>query len=361
MTSPLEAISSSEESSSEIRPKARHIILLIGDGMGEAQARAASLYGFGEPGRLSFEELPYRALVRTDTADGAVTDSAAAATAMATGQKVSYNVVSLAIPGDGAALETILEILKEAGWATGIATTAYLSHSTPAGFMAHVKSRFEYDAIGAQIIGDTRPTVLFGGSKYISQEEASLAGYDVVRDRHEMLALSASARRPVFGGFSPELMPYELDGLGHAPHLSEMTKTALDLLSQDEEGFFLMVEGALIDFACHDTDLERAVWETLAFSQAVAVALDFAEAHLDDTLLIVVADHETGGLEIVRDNGKHHYPEVLWRSAGSSGWAGHTGAPVPYFGLGVGAEPGAAVIENTDIHRIMMNAAFGTY
>ncbi len=347
----------------EVRTKAppvRHIILLIGDGMGEAQMDAASIFGFGAPGLLSFEELPYRATVRTQAAEGTVTDSAAAVTAMMTGHKVSYGVLNTAIPGDGSRLAIVSEMLKDRGWAVGVVSTAFFSHATPAGILAHTGSRSDYEVIADQII-DFRPDVLLGGARYITDDEALAAGYTVVKDREAMLALPAAWDGPVFGAFSPDMMPFELDGLGTAPHLFEMTETALERLSRDEEGFFLMVEGALIDTACHDTSLERAVWETLAFSQAAEVAIRFAEAHPEDTLLIVTADHETGGLEVTRNNGAHQTPEVVWHTADDAGRAFHTTTPVSYFGLGPGADPGAPQIDNTDIHDIMMDAVSGTY
>jgi alkaline phosphatase len=342
------------------QPTAKNVILLIGDGMGKEQVRAASIYGFGTAGQLSFEDLPYQASVLTDTADGLVTDSGAAITAMVTGQKVNYRVLSRAIPGDGADLETILESVQEMGWATGVVTTTYYSHATPAGLMAHADDREDYGNIARQIL-ETMPTVLLGAAKHIQGPDAEAAGYEVVNNRDEMLALPIIPDFPVFGLFGVDHMPYVFDGLGDYPKLWEMTDTAIKLLSQDPDGFFLMVEGGKIDLACHDADLERAIWETLAFSQAVEVALRFANEHLDETIVIVTADHETGGLEIQTDNGKGQLPTVVWTTALDNGRTTHSGKPVPYYGLGVGADPFSLQIDNTEIYDLMWGAVVGDY
>lgn len=354
MTAPFEPIDRGVQ-------KAKYVILMVGDGMGAAQILAADLYRYGEPGRLPFEQFPHRAMVHTNPADRDVTDSAASITAMVTGVKVNTRVLGLRIPGDGSELETVLETLHGQGWATGIVTTAFLTHATPAGLVAHVADRDEYDAIAEQIVADALPNVMFGGGRYLMADELEGAGYDVVVDEAQMDALPRTADHPAAGLFSKGHLPYELDGLGAAPRLPEMTRTAIEILETDEDGFFLMVEGARIDLACHDSDIQRAVWETLAFSEAVTVAMAFYEAHADETLLIVVADHETGGLEVVGNNGMGAYPTVIFHTANDNGYATHTDTPVPYFGIGIGADPGGPQLQNNEIHGIMMDAVAGTY
>jgi alkaline phosphatase len=332
---------------------AKRVVLLIGDGMGSEQARAASLYAYGDDESLSFQGFPYRGMVTTDTADGATTDSAAAGTAMATGQRVSSRVVSVALPGDGSPLETILETAAARGLSTGLVTTTTVTDATPASFAAHVEDRGERASIATQMLTESQPTVLLGGASYVSPEAAEAAGYRVVEDRQELLAVTPDRDLRLSGQFGAGNFPYELDGLGDLPHLFEMTRVALEVLDQNERGFFLLVEGGRIDHACHGNDLERAVHETLAFAAAVEEARVWAQER-PGTLLLVTADHETGGLAIERDRGMMQFPEVSWSTYG------HTGTPVPVYGWGAGAELTTALVQNTDIYDLMMNALFAS-
>ena len=156
---------------------AKNIILFIGDGMGAGQIKAAGMYGTGAEGTLSFEVFPYKGSISTVNAEGGVTDSAAAATAMATGTKVSNGVLGVALPGDGMPLETVLEVVKKQGKRTGLVTTTSITHATPAAFASHEKSRDEHDAIAAAYLNESRPDILFGGGGYITQADGKKAGY----------------------------------------------------------------------------------------------------------------------------------------------------------------------------------------
>jgi alkaline phosphatase len=329
---------------------AKNIILFIGDGMGFEQIKAAGMYAAGMAGSLSFENFSYSGSVNTSNAEGGVTDSAAAATAMATGEKVSNSVISVALPGDGTPLETVLEQFKASGQSTGLVTTSFVTHATPAAFGAHEPSRFNYSNITADYLNDSSPNVLFGGAVYITQEAAAGAGYTVVTDFDGLQALDTESETMVSGQFGIGNMPFEFDGLGGLPHLSEMTLAALQILDNDPDGLFLMVEGGRIDDACHANDIERAIWETIEFSNAVAVAVEWSNSH-PDTLLIVTSDHETGGLQVLANNGAGNLPTVTW------GTTGHTSTPVPVFGWGIGAESVFGTIENTEIFHIMINSS----
>jgi alkaline phosphatase len=272
----------------------KNVIILIGDGMGFEHVRAAGMYKNGQDGTLVFESFPHKDQVNTYSASPSVTDSAAAATAIATGFKVNNGVVSVADPGDGSELETLLEYFKTLGKSTGLVTTTYVTHATPACFGAHEPSRGNYSAIADDYLSQTRPNVLFGGgANGMSVSAAEGAGYAVVTDAAGMLALDTETADMVSGQFGSGGLPYELDGLDSLPHLSEMTETALQILDNDPNGFFLMVEGGLIDWAAHANDLPRMVWETIEFDNAVLEVLDWA-AGRTDTLIIVTADHETG-------------------------------------------------------------------
>jgi alkaline phosphatase len=329
---------------------ARNVILFIGDGMGPEQVRAAGMYAAGEAGSLAFEAFPFRGTVSTANAEGGVTDSAAAATAMATGVKVQNGVLSVALPGNGNPLPTILERLKAEGKGTGLVTTTALPHATPAAFAAHEPSRENYAAIAASYLGPVRPEVLFGGGDFIDAADARRAGYLVVTDRAGLFAVGAGDATRVCGLFGDDHLPFEYDGQGPFPRLSEMTQVALRLLETSPAGFFLMVEGGRIDHACHANDIARTVHETIGLSDAVARAVEWAKDRTD-TLILVTADHETGGLQVIAGNGAGALPSVSW------GTADHTAADVPCYGLGPGAERIPGRLENTDIFRILRDAA----
>lgn len=324
---------------------AENVILFIGDGMGNDHIKAARCYN-GAP--LSFEGLPHQAQVTTHSANNSVTDSAASGTALATGVKVNNYVVSLAIPGDGSELETSLELHQKLGRRTGLVTTTFLTHATPATFGAHETDRNNYSQIGLDFLNRSRPNVLFGGGgNGLTPESTIAAGYSVATDGSAFNALNPAAEY-LSAQFGTSYMPYEADHLAGTyphPHLSDLVGKALEALQSDPDGFFLMVEGGMIDQACHSNQLERSVHETLELSRAVQVALDWA-ASRDDTLILVTADHETGGLKVTQDNGTAAYPTVTWSTTG------HTGVTVPAFAWGLEAERVTGLLDNTDIHRI---------
>ena len=360
----------------------KNVIIMIGDGMGFEQVKAASLYAYGEDGNLPFEKY-YRGELMTHSADSYLsddhaTDSAASATAMATGQKVNDKVVS---ERDGEPIPTILEILQKKGKATGLVTTVPITHATPACFGAHTNNRKEYSDIANDYLTQSRPNILFGAyykdGKGMTEEKAKEACYTVVKTWKQMQSIVKSvdnnSTEEVFiaGLFYPEEMPYEYDyynprknplskeiisetpSYDTIPHLSEMTGAALNLLDNDPNGFFLMIEGGKIDKAGHKNIIEYNVFETLEFARAFLVVLNWAQ-NRDDTLIIVTADHECGGLMIVKERKKGFMPEVFWGSTS------HTGANVPIYATGQGAEEFTGVIDNTDIFKIIMKLTGNT-
>ncbi len=335
----------------------RNVILFIGDGMGAEQVRAAGMYQNGSAGTLVMESFPYSSTMTTYSADSAITDSAAGATAMATGQKVKNGVLSVAIPGDGSELETLLERFHRYCKRAGLVTTTYATHATPAAFGAHEGSRADTTYIAADYLTQTKPDVLFGGgANGLSPVNAAAAGYTVVLNRAEMQALAPPLTGRVSGQFGVTHLPYEYDdasGYATLPHLSEMVSATLRLLENAPNGFFLMVEGGRIDHAGHDNNIARNVFETLEFDHAVEVAYTWASARTD-TLIIVTADHETGGLTVIANNGAGNFPTVTWASTG------HTATPVPVYAWGVNAELAAQVTDNTDIHALALAGLTGT-
>lgn len=341
-------------------PLARNVIILIGDGMGFEQVEAGSYYLSGAPGNISFE--PYhKSAARTRSANSLVTDSAAAATALATGHKVNDGVLSQ-MP-DGSPIKTILEIAKDLGKSTGLVTSVPINHATPAGFGAHESSRNSYYAIGYDYLNGSRPNVLFGAgdpaksSSYLSTAHVTQAqslGYQVIHTADALAALPDDTPY-VFGLFGGGNIAYEYQRSTSTtdPHLSQMAAKALQLLETDSDGFFLMIEGGLIDWACHDNNLRRTVHEVVEFANT----FDVVKAWADDnpgTLVIVTADHETGGLNTTGGEAGQ-YPTAHY-TTGS-----HTGANVPVYALGPGSELfdnyiQNGEIENTHIFQVMKDA-----
>jgi alkaline phosphatase len=322
----------------------RNVILFIGDGMGPQQVRAAVFFT-GAP--LCFQAFGIQTTVTTYSANSAVPDSAATATAIATARKVNNGVVSVALPGDGHSLRTMLEFFKDKGKRTGLVTTVHMTDATPAAFGAHRATRGDSTGVASDYLSLSRPNVLLGGGGYgLSPATATAAGYEVVTDRAGLLALDTEAAVRVSGQFGYGELPYERDGLGNLPHLTDMTDVALRVLDNEPAGFFLMVEGGKIDHACHMLDLPRMLYEMIAFDKAVSVALHWA-AGRDDTLIIVTADHETGGLQVVADQGPGNYPAVTWISPA------HTATPVPVYAWGANAGLIAGLTDDAQFYDVV--------
>ncbi len=340
--------------------KVRNVILLIGDGMGVNQVTLASVKATGPGGRLHMERLPVAGLVRTHSANSLVTDSAAAGTAMAAGVKTNNGMIGMT--PDGRKHGTILEAAKAKGMATGLVATSTITHATPASFGAHVESRKMEPAIAQQLIANRIDVLLGGGRKHFLPRSNSASG------RKDDLDLLAQAREAGYNYVqtvselrsareAPLLGLFQLDALTTAepePSLAFMTRKAIRLLKKvnlnstvDRYGFFLMIEGSQIDWECHANNAAGSIRQTLLFDQAVEAAVDFA---LQDgrTLVLVTADHETGGMTLIGNGSEDKKePELAVR------WAtkGHSGMPVGIWALGPGAERFAGVQDNTNIPK----------
>ena len=293
---------------------ARNIIVLIGDGFGQSQFIAARTYSQQQLGQdLHLARLMQRrcclALVTNDTADALVTESAAAAGQIATGQKMTASAISMAADGK-TPVTTIMELARRQGKATGLVTTSGITDATPAAFAAHVANRSDQASIAAQqlafgvdvLLGGSREFFLpesAGGKRKDGRDlvaEARTAGYAYAQTADELRA-AASGR--VLGLFNMSRMALEIDRAGTAePSLAQMTDDTLRLLSRNPDGFVAMIEGGRIDHAAHRNDAPATIHDTLAFDAAVGRALAFAEQH-PDTLVIVTADHETGGMALI--------------------------------------------------------------
>jgi alkaline phosphatase len=338
----------------------KNLILMIGDGMGYEIIKAAGMYANGDPGTLTFESLPYHTNVNTLRYDGTITGSSEAATAMATGHKVGPGAVSVNLPGDGKDLKTILEVYKDQGKMTGIITTDYLVGGTPSCFGAHIRDRDMVKAIYDDFLKESRPNVLMGGGgggAYVYPVNMHNAGYLTVADRWGLALVNTETTDRLAGIFGTNArMQFETNTWSFQnsyPHLSEMAQTTLNVLDNDPDGFFLMIEGGLIDGACHSNTLDAAVKEVVEFSNTVQTVLNWAQQH-EDTLILVTADHETAGPIIEQNNGKGIMPTVTWTSTA------HTANPVGLWGIGPYADLiGGEIIDNTEIFNIMMGIVPG--
>jgi alkaline phosphatase len=260
----------------------------------------------------------------------------------------------VALPGDGKPLPTVLKRFASEGKGTGLVTTSFLTDATPAAFAAHADARSQQKDIAAEMLRQRPNVLLGGGAKGIPlADDAKAAGYEVVTDRAGLHAVKAAAGGHTLGLFGVGPMCYEYAYLSKTktdydqiPHLSEMATEALRLLAAEPKGFFLMIEGGCIDKACHSNDLPRAIHETIEFDKTVRLAAEWA-AKRGDTLLLVTADHETGGLKVVAGKGKGQLPEVTWESKK------HSGANVPLLAPSSGPAAVKGTLDNTDIFRLM--------
>ncbi|MDR2849009.1 MAG: alkaline phosphatase, partial [Verrucomicrobiota bacterium] len=318
----------------------RNIILCYGSGMGKGAEDAARCWQ-GTP--LVFEGFPHVVRMATDNAGGTTTDSAASGSAIAAGRKVNANVVSVALPGDGSPLETLLELCKRHGKKTGLVTTSFLTDASPAAFGAHAASRNDGDQIAACYLNGSRPDVLLGGGgNGLYAADAAAAGYTVVTDRAALLAADTGTVSRLCGLFGNGEMPYQADRPALLPTLSEMAGRALDFLGNAPDGFFLLVENEKIDSAARANDLPHCVQEVLELQTAVQTVLAWAQGR-DDTLVLVMADHETGGLAVTQDNGPGNMPSAVWTTSGC------TSGAVGLYGWGLNARCVQSVSDNIQV------------
>ncbi len=333
-----------------------NVILFIGDGMGPQQIKAGGMWQFGfdylssAADSWSFESFPIQTKMRTWNAWGGITDSAASATAMATGSKVNNGVLSLEIPGSGGALLTLGEMAKADGKSVGLISTDNVLGATPAAFAVHQASRNDYSEIADQMMV-FYPNLIFGGGKALSSVVASGTGYSVEDDPANWditFPEDMSVPFHVFGRFGEGVFPYVTDDIPGYPSLYEMTEKALSLLDNDTDGFFLLIENGLTDKSGHLNDIAKLVEEVDALDQAVEYALDWATARPEtDTIIIVTADHETGGLNVLGNNGAGALPTVSWSTPG------HTSVDVDLYAWGKDSGDFGLVRENIDIFRLI--------
>lgn len=401
----------------------KNVIYFIGDGMGFNHLYLASLL---EGKTLNIMKTPYTGIVKTFSANTWVTDSAAAGTALATGFKTNNGMIGM-LPNQES-VPTIIEIAKAYGMRTGIVVTCRITHATPASFYGHVPDRDMENELAEQLITNATVDIIMGGgyrnflpmsvkgsSRKDEKDLIALAkekGYAYVTKKSELANIDSDK---VLALFSSSHMAAASDRSGEQPMLYEMVEKALELLSKDGEPFFLMVEGSQIDWEAHGND-PYGVWKEVAeFDKAVGVALQFAKTN-PDTLIVITADHETGGLSTstgtymlevemlkkfkmntdtflakfnieekekfisavkeiysidmteaeyewllnIKKTAKSYYdlPNNFGKYISSKalvGWTtfDHTGNPVPIFAFGPGAEYFTGWFDNTDIPRLI--------
>ena len=342
--------SPAKHSSIAEKAEVKNVIFCIGDGMGLGQVALARMASAGPNGQLYLEEMPVVGIIKTHSADSLVTDSAAAGTAMAAGFKTNNGMVGI-LPQGGKCL-TILEAAKEKGMATGLVVTSSVTDATPASFGSHVKLRSMQDQIAEDLLAN-KINVIFGGGRdfFVPKSEpnskrtdernllneAKKAGYCNIQNAQELHL----ARGPYILGL---FQPAALTTMPPEPTLSELAEKAIEVLSKNKQGFFLMIEGSQIDWGCHKNDWNNTIRQTLLFDKAVKTALDFALKNTQ-TLVIVTADHETGGLVIKNGSLEGKDLDVKWTTSG------HTATPVPLYAFGPGADKFAGVYDNTQIPK----------
>lgn len=315
--------------------RAKNVILMIGDGMGEQHIEAGNIY---RSNKLNMERFAVIGEVMTRSLTPGATDSAAAATAMATGVKTYNRRISYK---DGKNLETVAELAKAAGKKVGVVVTKPVTDATPAAFLSHAKGRGDSESIARQLV-DFNADILFGltddamdalKAEIPTAERALCTTFDEI---------NASGSEQIYG-----LLEDGAIQTAGSDTLSSLTSTALTKLSQNNEnGFLLIVEGSKIDTASHDNDMEAMLAELNAFDAAVNTCRNWAQAN-GETVVMVTADHETGGLEIPKfDNtdanaAKQEAREALIDYESSDKWftrTGHTSANVNYFIYATGSE-----------------------
>jgi len=324
------------------RPK--NIILMIGDGMGLAQVYSAMT---ANGGHLYLENFKNIGFSKTYSSDNYITDSAAGGTALSSGVK-TYNG-AIGVDPDKKPVPNIRELAEKKGLKTGLVSTSAITHATPASFIAHVSSRSSYEDIAADFLKTNIDVFIGGGIKNFEarkdgknlSKELKDKGYQVLYNIDDIQKVKSGK----LAGFTAQEHEAPMPERGEV--LVPATQTAINLLSQGKKGFFLMVEGSQIDFLAHENKTPGVVLETLDFDRAIGAALKFAAANRE-TLIIVTADHETGGMTL---NGGDYKKGTV---TGKFTSGGHTGIAVPVYAFGPGAGQFTGFMENTDIAKKMM-------
>ena len=295
----------------------------------------------------AFEQFPVSGLVKTNSKSHKITDSAAGGTAIATGHKTNNGMIGM--NSDSIPAESILEKLSDKGMKTGLIATSYITHATPAAFVAKNINRNNYEEIASDFANCEKVDLLIGGGRsHFNKRGDSLDLIEKMKSDgwiyyNTLINIDTNSEKILVLANDDHMPAYPTRG----EFLPEATSIALKNL-ENTKGFFLMVEGSQIDFACHNNDSTYLVNELADFNNTINVALEFAKEN-KNTLVIVTADHETGGLTIIDPEGRYTKTEFHF-STGS-----HSPLLVPIFAYGPGAEKFTGIMDNTDIIKKILD------
>ena len=331
----------------------KYVFLFIGDGMSIPQRMMTDEFlNRTEKRGLLINRFPGQAITTTMAADSFITDSAASGTAIACGEKTNNGRIGMDATGKRK-LQSVAEAARDSGRKVGIVTSVTLNHATPAAFYGHNASRGNYYQLGLDLVASDFD--YFGGGGIARHDDkkdklyrgdiyglARQAGYTVSRSKEEFGRLKPGVGKVISVGAKADL-PYAIDMDADTLRLADFTRQGIELLD-NPKGFFLMVEGAKIDYAGHSRCLPGSVIETLSFDLAVAEALKFADSN-GETLVVVTADHETGGLTLIDGD------EATGRIMGVYVSDDHTPVMLPVFAYGPGSDRFRGTYRNTEIPR----------
>ncbi|MDR1880202.1 MAG: alkaline phosphatase [Tannerellaceae bacterium] len=327
-------------------PQVKNVIILIGDGMGVCQVYAGLT---ANKGSLNLERSHYVGFSKTYSANSYITDSAAGGTAIACGTKTNNGVIGMT--PDSVPVKSILEYAAEQGLSTGVVVSCDVTHATPASFVAHQLRRSMSEEIAADYLKSDITVFIGGGRKNFEARsdkqdltgQLKEKGYAVAYTLDEAKQVTSGKLAALLADGHPDAYPQR------GELLPEGVQAAINILKQNDKGFFLMVEGSQIDWACHDNKGEEAIQEMLDFDRAIKVAFDYADQD-PNTLVVITADHETGGMTLVGGDISAGETKIAFSTGG------HTAVMVPVFAYGAGAEAFAGIYQNTDILPKALNA-----
>lgn len=329
--------------------KPKNVILLIGDGMGVSQVFSGITANHGH---LFLENCKYIGFSKTQSSDNFITDSAAGGTALSAGIK-TYNG-AIGVDPNRNPVKTILEEAEEKGLATGMVSTSAITHATPASFIAHQPYREMYEAIAADFLKTDIDVFIGGGLDHFTKrkdgknlvDELKQKGYAFEQDLTKIEGIKSGK----LAALTADVHPGRMDERGEL--LQVATQTAVNILSNNKKGFFLMVEGSQIDWGGHAESTVYVVEDMLDFDKTIGKVLEFA-AKDGKTLVVITADHETGGMAII--NGNMDSGMVK----GAFPTDNHSAVMVPVFAYGPGAEQFIGIMDNTDVHKKMKSLLLG--
>lgn len=319
-----------------------NIIFVVGDGMGLTQVSAYHNYNNLTS---SFTRFPYIGISEVSSADKKITDSAAGATAFSCGQKTYNGAIGVGVDGSNI-LKSIFEYATELDYATGAVATSSITHATPASFYAHQVHRSMEEAIALDLLNSDIDFFAGGGIEFFFHRKDTLNNLSNLN--HEVFRLDTTSID------NQDLKPHQRygfllasDGMPAAPErgnfLPKVTQLALDYFEQKDKPFFLLVEGSQVDWSGHANDSSYLINEMIDFDQTLTIILNYAETH-PNTLVVVTADHETGGLALTSPDDKD-YGQLLYQYSTNH----HTASLIPVFAYGIHSEKFAGFYPNTGI------------